>query len=260
MILMENYTVMLNYENLDLIKISPNILDLDLNVALETLETQYRELLKELPLFNVIVTKNWTFEQKRMFTKVFYHLRGHFYRFLWIIGSYAPGTTEKKIILKNIFEEFGETRRSHELLYFDFARALQVDIEQEIITEENYVDFARKFNKEHIDWLVEHNWNEKLAAFSAYEHLDNVDYNFLLALTKSFGLEEESLLFFKVHTKVEHYQATEVFIHDIWGEDPRSIINGFHFIYNHQINMWKNLSKLISIFSKNEVKVAKEPM
>lgn len=212
-------------------------------------DKEYKEQLRTIPLFKKQISQHWSALQKQKFAKVFYHLRGHFSEFLWLMGNFAPNIETKNVILKNISEEFGEARLSHEQLYFDFSVALQADIQQEIVTEENYTEFARKFNKGHIQWLLEHSWNEKQAAFSAYERLDNIDYPHLLRLATSFNLPKKALLFFEVHTKVEHFDVTEPFLKAIWDKDPQSIFNGFSFIYSHQLKMWHNLSNTINQLS-----------
>src|SRR6056297_3625328 len=109
-----------------------------LNDTIQALDFDYRQKISQNPLFDVNRTKHWTAEQKQFFCKVFYHLRGHFHDFLWLMGNYAPSLEAKNIFLNNIGEEFGESRRSHEQLYIDFAHSLNVDIPQEMITEEYY--------------------------------------------------------------------------------------------------------------------------
>lgn len=222
------------------------------------LDADYREKIKMNSLFNTTKTKHWSSDQRAFFCKVFYHLRGHFHDFLWLMGNFAPSLEVKNIFLKNIGEEFGGTRRSHELLYFDFANALNVDIPKEIISEEHYLEFARAFNREHIRWLLEHSWNEKFSAFAAYERLDNVDYPQLLELANSFSLSKDALLFFKVHTKVEHYDAAEGLLKTIWDTEPQSVISGFTFIYGHQITMWQQLVKAVESLEREQFKIIEE--
>lgn len=212
-----------------------------LDDAIQALDIEYKEKIKQNPLFDPNKTKLWTDKQKQYFCKVFYHLRGHFHDFLWLMGNFAPSLDAKNIFLKNIGEEFGENRHSHEQLYFDFANALQVDILQELITESHYTEFARTFNKGHIKWLLQHTWNQKLSAFAAYERLDNIDYPQLFGLADSFSLSKKALLFFEVHTKVEHYDAAKNLLSQIWTDEPESIIEGFTFIYSHQAKMWEDL-------------------
>ena len=208
-------------------------------------EKNYNNQLRIIPLFNPNLTQRWSHIQKQYFSKVFYHLRGHFHEFLWLLGNFSPDIKTKQVILRNIYEEFGESRRSHEQLYFDFAAALGVDLKREIVFEETYLEFARKFNKGHLEWLLDHCWEEKQAAFSAYERLDNIDYPYLFLLGKSLGLAGEKLIFFKVHIKVAHYASTESLLETIWQQNAGQVANGFHFIFDHQLKMWHNLSEVL---------------
>ena len=205
-------------------------------------DKEYKEDMAKISLFHS--ETQWSTAQKQRFVKVFYHLRGHFHDFLWIMGNFAPDKKCKDVILHNISEEFGGSRNSHEILYMNFAKSQGVDLISEMISEENYVDYARKFNKEHLQWLLSHNWNAKQAAFSAYERLDNIDYPYLLQTAKSnFKVtDNKALAFFFVHTKVEHFDATQDLLQEIWESDPRSIQEAFSFIYSHQLQMWKTLA------------------
>ena len=123
-------------------------------------DAKYRTALTEIPLFKFGEIE-WTKEQKQQFCLVFYHLRGHFHDFLWIMGNFAPDKSSKDVVLSNISEEFGKGKNSHEQWYINFSASLGVDIIEEIITEEHYLPFARSFNKEHTNWLLKHSWNEK---------------------------------------------------------------------------------------------------
>lgn len=203
-------------------------------------DSLYKAEIKQIPLFDPNKTRKWDILQKKQFARIFYHLRGHFHDVLWLMGNFAPKLEAKNLILKNIGEEFGRGS-SHEQLYIEFASALNVDIHEEIITEKNYTEFAKRFNKKHIQWLLQHHWNEKIAAFSAYERLDNVDYPQLLDLAASFGLPDRALIFFRVHTRVQHYEAVEGLLQDVWEHNPKSVVKGFEFIYRHQLNMWREL-------------------
>jgi len=64
---------------------------------------------------------SWDLEKKQKFVRTFYHIRGHFYKFLWTLGRFAPNNDFKKVILGNVEEEFGSNGPTHEKLYFDFA-------------------------------------------------------------------------------------------------------------------------------------------
>jgi hypothetical protein len=93
----------------------------------ESLDLLYIEKLKQIALFDPKKSSLLSLEQKQLFCKVFYHLRGHFHDFLWVMGNFLPNEGLKQIVLTNISEEFG-MRCSHEQLYVRFAEALGVDM------------------------------------------------------------------------------------------------------------------------------------
>lgn len=216
------------------------------------LDESYLTEIKKIALFTS-ASHSLSKEQKKVFVKVFYHLRGHFHEFLWILGNFAPNPELKSIVVKNIEEEFG-LRCSHEELYIRFANALEVDIIKEIVDEEHYLPFANDFNYGHKKWLMEHSWNSKMCAFAAYERLDNVDYPNLFDFAKGFNISESALAFFRVHTAVTHFENTEAQIAQIWHEDKMCVINAFYFIYGHQLQMWRQLSEIVFSYEKDQIK------
>ena len=117
----------------------------------------------------------------------------------------------------------------------------------EIVTEENNLTFIKKFNQGHLKWLNTHeSWHSKMAAFSAYERLDNIDYNNLLLLTQRFNIENEYLDFFVIHSNADHFDRTMNSLMKIWMVNAGYVTEAFTFIKSHQIYMWKLLSKAIS--------------
>ena len=207
---------------------------------------QYNEVLTRLHLFNKTKHIKWDIVTKQKFVKCFYHARGQFYHFLWYLGNYAEDYRIKKMVTFNIEEEFGYTKKSHEQLYMDFAESFGVDLSTEHIDLKYYHKDIQEFNKGHMRWLVNHDNDERLAAFSAYEKLDNIDYPRLRALANNIGTTEKGLLFFKVHEQVEHFESTEEYLQDIWDKSPDKIIKAFEFIAEHQLQMWQDLYRLIS--------------
>jgi len=204
----------------------------------------------QIELFNSDRLRHLTPEQKQHFTRVFYHLRGHFHDFLWFMGNHAPNVQTKKVIIGNIAEEMGadaDGRLSHEQLYLQFAQVLGVDLTDEVVNQTTYLPFAREFNRRHLEWLAEHrdNWPAMAGAYSAYERLDNIDYRDLMKLAKGLGVSEKGLTFFKVHTMVTHYeQAEEGFdIRELWKTNKTDIKKGYEFIGEHQLKMWRDLEK-----------------
>lgn len=216
-----------------------------LSEFLITWDTNYKKAVSDIAIFDNNLTSLLSEKQKHYFVKAFYHLRGHFHDFLWFIGNYAPNEAIKKSVVENIYEEFGGKYQSHEKLYITFAESLGVDIRKEIISEDHYEDYIVQFNKGHLHWLYEHDWVSCYAAFSAYEHLDNIDYTLLSSLAASLGVSGESLKFFKVHEKVEHYDSLSDTLSLYWDQHQDRVIEGFNFIGNHQIKMWGSLSDRI---------------
>lgn len=210
----------------------------------KNIDLLYTTKLKKIALFNPHKACLLSLDQKQKFCKVFYHLRGHFHDFLWIMGNFLPHEDLKKIVLTNISEEFG-MRCSHEQLYIRFAEALDVNILEEIKEETHYLEFAKAFNQEHRKWLLDHDWEYKMSAFSAYERLDNVDYPYLSELAKTFEISDYALSFFQVHTVVRHFESTEEQIGKIWEKNKEKVILAFYFIYNHQLQMWSSLADTV---------------
>lgn len=212
---------------------------------LQKWDENYKSNIKKIKLFNQEATAKWTTSQKEYFVKLFYHVRGHFYKFLWLLGNHAPNADLKSLIIDNIKEEFGNDKLSHEQLYYKFAEHFGVNILDEQLTQQTYLPFVKEFNEDHIRWLSLHDWTGKLSAFSAYERLDNIDYLFLYELAKSICPDNESLVFFKVHTYVNHFDQTYKFLSEIWGSQYNKIQTGYVFIANHQCKLWEQLSEAV---------------
>lgn len=226
------------------IEVLNNTAESDLGGFLKDWDKKYLEEVSKIPLFDQSQTKNWSEKQKKHFVKTFYHARGHFHDFLWYMGSHAPNLCAKEIILKNMSEEFGKDKRSHEQLYLSFAKSMEVDLSGEIARGETYLRFLRDFNEGHLEWLSRHDWMSGFCAFSAYERLDNIDYKYLLNLVKKFKINVD-LLFFSVHTQVKHFEATLDLIVSTYQINQNKVKNAYDFIATHQINMWKKLSSAI---------------
>jgi hypothetical protein len=215
-----------------------------LNDFLTEWESAYLNQINTIPLFCVEKTNHWSNQQKIYFVKLFYHVRGHFNKFLWLLGNFAPNHEIKKKILENIAEEFG-TDISHEELYLDFANCMGANLSKELTEEESYLPFIQQFNKGHIEWLVKNDWDNRWAAFSAYEKLDNIDYGKLLSLAISLDTPKEGQIFFKIHNNANHFEKTSDELINIWIKNSKKIKAAFMFIANHQIKMWQQLSDSI---------------
>ncbi len=214
----------------------------------------YRDQVQRISIFDYTKTSQWTIQQKAHFIKVFYHCRGHFHELLWFIASYAPDKSAKDIIIANIVDEIGENGLSHEKLFGITAEAVGVDITKEYINHETYLPFAKAFNKGHLQWLNDHNWDGKMSAFAALERLDNVDYVKGKELAESLGLKGKELTFFNVHIHVDHFgDVLRGALVDVWDRDPSIVKEAFYFIADHQIKMWNDLSTEVFNYSRKSV-------
>lgn len=217
-------------------------------------DSEYRKKLSSIPLFNTAKTATWDKNQKRLFAAIFYHLRGHFINFMWFIANFSADSLSKSIILDNINEEFGTGNRlSHEQLYASFAQEYGVDIHDEIVNETHYLPFAKQFNKGHLAWLAAHDAEAQIAAFAAYERLDNIDYIYLSECALSMNTSAQGMIFFKVHTHVEHFSSVIEKLEPIWEHTSDKIKQAFEFIYSHQIQMWQKLSDEIFALTKSSI-------
>lgn len=90
--------------------------------------------------------------------------------------------------MKNISEELNSSSKSHEQLYIEFANSVGANLEKELIDEENYLPFLQDFNRGHLKWLHAHDADERFAALSAYERLDNIDYVYLMNMVESLNI------------------------------------------------------------------------
>jgi hypothetical protein len=219
----------------------------DLGSFLEKWDRSYEREINKIPLFNMEKTLRYSSEQKESFARSFYHIRGGFYKFLWLLGNHAPNKQAKKEVLYNIDEEFGGDSVSHEQLYFEFTKGLGLDISDEFLTEKSNFPFIKDFNFKHLEWLSKNGWSGQWAAFSAYERLDNIDYKNLLMLAKKFGVADDCLGFFIVHNNADHFDRAFPRLMDVWNCSRKDVENAFHFIKTNQIKMWENLSQLIML-------------
>ena len=213
-------------------------------------DQDYLARLTTIKLFDPSWTAQWSRASQQHFAKTFYHLRGHFHDFLWIMGNAAPDSLRKDMILANIAEEFGDNGHSHEMLYYRFAKALGInDPVREMVQQPSPYAFVEAFNQGHHAWLYDHDWVSQQAAFSAYERLDNLDYPALLRLAESFGLSAHERVFFTLHARVSHFDVTEHHLNRDWPTQPDLIIAGFDFIYRHQQHMWRQLSQIMEVYA-----------
>lgn len=212
-------------------------------------DLQYASTARTIPLFDQSSPIVWTARRKKLFARLFYHSRGHFDRFLWIMASLAPSADYRSVVIRNITDELGGMRPadlSHEQLFFRFAEELDPDIRDEPRVEGHNLPFLRAFNEGHIKALLNADWDGKWAIFSAYELLDNTDYNNLSWLAESMGLSGEALVFFDVHRNGDHFGETFQLLEGVWAKDPQKVRTAFDFIGTHQIKMWREMSDTLA--------------
>lgn len=222
----------------------------ELQNFLDELDEKQKEEYSKLDLFNPEKTKDLTEEQKKYFVKIFYHTRAHFDRLLWMRLTHAPNLEEKKKILSYLAEEAGipdikgeKNLASHEILFERFAKSLGLVITSEITEEDGFLPFARDFSKELINWFMTNNWETQKSGFSAYERLDNIDYDFMLELAKNLGVNGKDLEFFEVHKNADHFDNVSFDLKEEFEKNPDNVKDAFNWIYSHQLKMWQNLSK-----------------
>jgi hypothetical protein len=212
-------------------------------------DNEYMLKVDELALFQESEAKKLKTLAKQRLVAIFFHIRGHFYEFLWYMLCFAPNKEAKDIILANIAEESGGDRLSHEQLFDCFARQFSVDLNVEWIEQTHYLPFVKAFNQGHLIWLRKHDWASRFSAFSAYERLDNIDYPRLRQLAKNIGCDRQGLIFFDVHVKVAHFEPTLEMVEEIWQQEPLKVKKAFDFIYQSQLKVWQALSDDILKFN-----------
>ncbi len=207
-------------------------------------EANYAQAARHIPLFDR-QPREWTGLQKILFANLFYHSRGHFYRFLWVMASQAPSFEFRSVVIRNITDELGGLKPddfSHEQLFFHFAKKLNPMIYYEAMRERWYLPFLRDFNESHFLHLMNAGWDAKWSMFAAYELLDNVDYENLEELAREFGLSGNDLLFFEVHRNSDHFGETFQLLEGIWDKKPIVVCKAFDYIASTQLTMWRRLS------------------
>ncbi len=214
-----------------------------LSTFLQQWDADYAATIKPYNIFQPEITAQWDSAQRKKFVRYFYHIRGHFFKFLWLLGNEAPDKTAKDKIVDNIVEEFGGDALSHERLYTIFACEVGVeDIQEEFLYETHHLANIKQYNQQHLIWLSNQNWLGKCAGFAAYEKLDNIDYAHLYALANSLGVPTEALAFFKIHNHANHFDRLHEVLNHIWHANPEVVKTAFDFIGQHQAKIWKWLS------------------
>jgi len=198
-----------------------------------------------LALFSSEKVARLTVTQREFLARSLYHVRGHFYPFLWFSASLAPSLKYKAVVLDNFKDEFGMTAPSHEQLYERFAEEMGApNIFEEVVTEQTYLGFVRKFVKDQLDLIVARadDWDFVWSAYVAIEALDNVDYQHLWQMATGLGVSDASLEFFRVHVAVQHYEIANPLLRPIWKKNPKKVSEAFTGIAKLQLGVWRELS------------------
>jgi hypothetical protein len=208
-------------------------------------QKNYKESLEDIELFKFGAGLEMNSRQKRLFVKLFYHARGHFSDFLWIVANNTASYRVRLLVLENIKDELGCVQRGdlpHEQLFLQFANTFDKSIRKEILNQEYYVDFLKDFNEFHRKTLQSATPEEQWALFSAYELLDTVDYEALYTLAKDMGSSKKELIFFDVHRQGDHFTSTYKALLIIWEKDQKVVRKAFSIIEKSQLAMWRRLS------------------
>jgi len=183
-------------------------------------------------------------EQMAKFALVFFHVRSHFAPFLWYVGSRVTCREMIHAICNNVKDEFG-VQISHDQLYERFAESVGADVSLEPAYERYYLDFAKRFNRGHLEWMVTKAEAAIAGAFAAYERLDNIEYPLLLDFASRHKVPKDGLAFFAVHARVTHYDDVKQSLKGYWNQDNEGVKSGFCFIREHQLEMWRHLENVI---------------
>jgi len=210
-------------------------------------ESTYQADAARVPIFTDAI-EGISRDKAERFCRLFYHVRGHFYRFLWIMASWAPPGEHQGIVMRNIADELGtlgKDHQPHEQLFFQFAECTDPNIREEALTERHYLPFLRAFDHGHVQALLRTDWDGKWAIFAAYEFLDNTDYENLYKLAQRLGVSGDALTFFEVHRGGDHFGETYDHLEDIWKRQPRKVEESFEFIALSQLHMWRGVSEQV---------------
>lgn len=218
----------------------------DLNNYIQNWSGNYETQFQALGIFNFQIINNWDKIQIETFILQFYHVRGHFYKMLWFLGSTAPNLEYKKIILENIEEEFGGKSVSHEQLYFKFAKEFEVNIIEEILNPKFNVRFIQDFNQNHLKFVLKQPWPAVWSAVCAYEALDNIDYKNLYTLAQTIGTSKSGLGFFRIHMVAQHFEHASILLQEIWDKDQNAVKVAFEFIAENQLEMFVELDRQVN--------------
>jgi len=215
----------------------------DMDEFLARWDDSYLRGLRDIPMFDVRITSQWSREQQQRFARTFYHVRGHFGEVLWAMGNAIPSSTVKNIILANIRDEFGGAGPSHESLYLELVRELGVELTGEYARNDDYLPFLRQYNDLQVHAIRTSDAASSIIGFAAGERLDHLDYSGLRGIFESFGLPVHKLGFFTAHIDAEHFEsplAGELL--ELWRADRERVKDVFEQVRHFQLAMWHTLS------------------
>ena len=180
----------------------------------------------------------------KVFAEAFHFIRVNFVRLNFILGVRCP-THEIYWagLAHNLMEEVGgEHGPAHNELYRWFLRAAGWSSEDELTCPA----FAATFDHEWEEYCRNAPLLEALSAIAVYEVFDNPDYGLLLDVMTGAGLSEDALVFFKVHSKAEHFALFESFfayaMKSAGGVD--TFVRATNFVLEAQRKMWRDLLDL----------------
>lgn len=186
----------------------------------------------------------------KLFAERFYHVRAHFVKLNFLIGSRCP-THERYWggLARNLSEELGGGETApHNELYRRFLLAVGAKSERKI-SEPRY---ATQFNLKWERFAVESPLLDAISAIAIYEVFDQPDYRLLYDLVSEFLKDPMSLEFFAVHAGAAHFELFDKFLNE---EDPTALLEalerGGTFVLNQQTEMWRGL--LINLESELEI-------
>jgi len=219
-----------------------------LDTFLRQWEQEYQTQLDTIPLLDPQQANALSPQQRKYFAELFWHVRGHFAEFLFLLANLATNRNKRLMIVDNIADELGaraDGHTAHDVLYNRFSKALGADTERYILASSPYPQFLRDYNQTHLKFFLDEPWDVCDAAFSSYEYLDNADYGAVEKVGKAWGLSRKELEFFEVHRKSDHFGEVSEDLSEIWVQDNKTVQRGFDFIGNHQLKMWRELSDVI---------------
>lgn len=216
---------------------------IEFNNFLIAWDKRYQAIIQHNPLFHAPTTTRWSNAQKERLVGYLYHIRGHFHQLLWEMGNSAPTASFKEMIMDNIRDEFGGSGLSHEVLYYLFAQHFGLDLRLELLDNQYYAEFIRRYQDTVLRWFKLAEWDAKLCAFAAIERLDNIDYTQLLGLATSLdNLNPRETAFFYIHMNVAHFSdKMKDALMLIWSKNRGIVEESFEIVLTVQTAMWQAL-------------------